>query len=48
MFEIEIFGVIFVGIGLCYMGVYLLSTHFRQLTNIRFRTALVNKAPRSS
>lgn len=48
MFEIEIFGVICVGVGLCYMGIYLLSTHFRQLTNIRFRAALVDKAHNSS
>lgn len=40
MFDIEVIGTLVVGIGFCYMGLSNLSTNFRQMINVRFRTWL--------
>lgn len=40
MFDIEILGTLAVGIGFCYMGISNLSTNFRQMINVRFRSCL--------
>lgn len=48
MFDIEVFGILIVGIGLCYMGMHTLSSNFREIINIRFRSLIANRFRKST